>query len=168
MKRLLSIILCVTMLFGMNTIAFASSDVKIKVNGEFLSDAQAILKDGSTLLPVRSVSTALGGEVVWDNDTKTASIEKDGTAVAITIGEKEISINGKTKEISTPAQIVNGRTYVPLRALGEALECDINWVNATKTVEIEQVDPSEYKVWYEVDDHGRLFLRSNINSNKWT
>ena len=152
MKKFIVLLLTAGMLLSMNTIAFASSDVKIKVNGSLLSDAQAILKDGSTLLPVRSVSTALGSEVVWDNATKTASIDKDGTSVAITIGKKEISINGKTKAISTPAQIVNSRTYVPLRALGEALECDITWVNASKTVEISQVDPSEYKAWYEVDE----------------
>ena len=167
MKRLLSIILCVTMLFGMNTIAFAASDVKIKVNGELLSDAQAVLKDGSTLLPVRSVSTALGGEVVWDNATKTASIDKDGTLVTIAIGEKAISVNGTKQSISTPAQIISGRTYVPLRALGEALECDITWVNETKTVEISQVDPAEYKAWYEVGDNGVLYINTNINSNKW-
>ena len=168
MKKYIALLLTAGMLLGINTIAFASSDVKIKVNGNLLSDAQAILKDGATLLPVRSVSTALGGEVVWDNDTKTASIEKDGTAVAITIGQKEISINGKAKEISTPAQIVSGRTYVPLRALGEALECDITWINTTKTVEITQrIDPSEYKAWYEVDKQGRLVVNTNINSNKW-
>ena len=167
MKKLITLLLCLSMILSINTIALASSDVKIKVNGTQLSDAQAILKDGSTLLPVRSVSTALGGEVVWDNDTKTASIEKDGTSVAITIGKKEISINGKTKAISTPAQVISGRTYVPLRALGEALECDITWVNATKTVEISQMDPSEYKAWYEVDDEGNLYIRTNINSDKW-
>ena len=168
MKRLLSIILCVTMLFGMNTIAFASSDVKIKVNGELLSDAQAVLKDGSTLLPVRSVSTALGGEVVWDNATKTTSIDKDGTLVTIAIGEKAISVNGTKQSISTPAQIISGRTYVPLRALGEALECDITWVNATKTVEItQQVDPSEYKAWYEVDADGGLNIKTNIDGSHW-
>ena len=167
MKRLATLLLFFCILSGMNTIAFASSDVKIKVNGSLLSDAQAILKDGSTLLPVRSVSTALGGEVIWDNETKTASIDKDDTSVNITIGQKEITVNNKKQAISTPAQIVNGRTYVPLRALGEALECDITWVNETKTVEISQLDPSEYKAWYEVDDKGNLHLRTNINSDKW-
>ena len=167
MKKYLIFLLSIFMCLSMNTIALASSDVKIKVNDEFLSDAQAILKDGSTLLPVRSVSTALGGEVVWDNATKTVSIDKDGTAVAITISKKEITVNGKKQAISTSAQIVNGRTYVPLRALGEALECDITWVNETKTVEISQMDPSEYKAWYEVDDEGKLYIKTNINSNKW-
>ena len=167
MKRLATLLLFFCILSGMNTIAFASSDVKIKVNGSLLSDAQAILKDGSTLLPVRSVSTALGGEVIWDNETKTASIDKDDTSVNITIGQKEITVNNKKQAISTPAQIVNGRTYVPLRALGEALECDITWVNETKTVEISQMDPSEYKAWYEVGEDGLLYIHTNINSDKW-
>ena len=167
MKKFLVPLLSIFMLLNMNTITLASSDVKIKVNGTQLSDAQAILKDGSTLLPVRSVSTALGGEVVWDNATKTASIDKDDTSVTITIGQKEITVNGQKQAISTSAQIISGRTYVPLRALGEALECDITWVNATKTVEISQVDPSEYKAWYEVDESGNLNIRTNINSQKW-
>jgi len=167
MKRLTTLLLLFSILLSLNTVSYASSDVKIKVNGTLLSDAQAILKDGSTLLPVRSVSTALGGKVVWDTDTKTASIDKDRTAVAITIGQKEITINGKTKAISTPAQIVNGRTYVPLRALGEALECDITWVKETKTVEITQQDPSEYKAWYAVGEDGLLYIHTNINSDKW-
>ena len=122
MKRLLMILLFLSMILGMNTIALASDDVKIKVNGSLLQDAQAVLKDGSTLLPVRSVSTALGGEVTWDNATKTASIDKDGTFVSIIIGQKSISVNGTKQAISTPAQVINGRTYVPLRALGEALK----------------------------------------------
>ena len=167
MKNFIALLLTAGMILSINTLTFASSDVKIKVNGTLLSDAQAILKNGSTLLPVRSVSTALGGEVVWDADTKTASIDKGGTIVAITIGQKEISINNKKQAISTPAQIVSGRTYVPLRALGEALECDITWVKETKTVEITQQDPSEYKAWYEADDKGNLYIKTNINSQKW-
>ena len=167
MKKLLTLLLGLSMILSLNTITLASSDVKIKVNGALLQDAQAILKDGSTLLPVRSVSNALGGEVTWDGNTKTASINKDGTLVTITIGQKEITVNGKKQEISTPAQVINGRTYVPLRALGEALECDIAWVKETKTVEITQVDPSEYKAWYEAGEDGLLYIHTNINSDKW-
>ena len=167
MKKLLTLLLCLSMILSLNTVAFASSDVKIKVNGSLLSDAQAVLKDGSTLLPVRSVSNALGCEVDWDGNTRTASIDKDGTLVTITIGQKEIFVNGKKQQISTPAQVINGRTYVPLRALGEALECDITWVKEAKTVEITQVDPSEYKAWYEAGEDGLLYIHTNINSDKW-
>ena len=167
MKKYIAFLLSSVLILGASIPVSANTDVQINVNGNFLSDAQAVLKDGSTLLPVRSVSTALGGEVVWDSATKTASIDKDGTQVTITIGAKQIFVNGNPETISTPAQIINGRTYVPLRALGEALNCNIAWVNETKTVEITQVDPAEYKVWYEVDDMGRLVLNTNISSQNW-
>lgn len=117
MKRVIQWMFFICLTLGINTIAYASSEIKIDVNGSILQDAEAILKDGSTLLPVRSVGNALGGEVVWDNATKTASIDKEGTIVTITIGQREIVVNGAKQQISTPAQIVSGRTYVPLRAL---------------------------------------------------
>ena len=118
MKRVIQLMVIICLILGINTITYASSEIKIDVNGSILQDAEAILKDGSTLLPVRSVGNALGGEVIWDNATKTASIDKEGTIVTITIGQQAIDVNGVKQQISTPAQIVSGRTYVPLRALG--------------------------------------------------
>ena len=114
----------------------SDSGVKIKVNGKQLSDAQAILKDGTTLLPVRSVSTALGGNVTWDNTTKTVIIEKAGTTIIAPVGQKYILVNGKSKACNIPPQIIEGKTYIPLRVIGEALSCNITWINETKTVEI--------------------------------
>lgn len=110
--------------------------VKIKVNGTRLTDAQAILKDGTTLLPIRSVGNALGATITWDNVIKTAIIEKDGIIIVAPIGEKFILVNGSTKAINMPPQIIDGKTYMPLRVIGEALNCNIKWVNETKTVEI--------------------------------
>lgn len=37
-------------------------------------DVQPIIIDGRTLVPVRAVSEALGGEVIWDGNTKTVKI----------------------------------------------------------------------------------------------
>jgi len=169
MKKITAMLLALIMVFGINTIAFANDDIKIRVNGEYLADAQAVLVDGSTLLPVRSVGTAVGGTVDWNNDTKTAFIIKGDKRVSITIGQKEISVNGVKQPISVPAQIIDGRTYVPLRALGEALNCYVEWIGDIKTVDILELanDPSEYRAWYEVDHKGRLFLKTNIDSRDW-
>ena len=167
MKRLLTFLLTLGLLFALSSPVFASSDVKINANGNILKDAQAVIQNGSTLLPVRSVSNAFGCEVNWDGDTKTVSVNKDATQITIVIGQKELTVNDTKQAISAPAQIINGRTYVPLRALGEALDCEIQWVNDTRTVEITPNDPAEYKAWYEVDENGMLQLKTNINSRKW-
>lgn len=145
MKKIRVFLFGMLMLLGVSTIALAEDNVKIKVDGAVLSDAQAVLKDGVTLLPVRSVGTALGGNVTWDSVTKTVVVEKDKTTVVAPVGEKYIIIDDKTKSISVPSQIIGGKTYIPLRAIGEALSCDINWVNTTKTVEITDKKVSEDK-----------------------
>ena len=167
MKRLVTLLLTLGILFGLSSTAFASSDVKINANGNILKDSQAVIQNGSTLLPVRSVSNAFGCEVDWNGDTRTVSVNKDDTQITIVIGQKELTVNDNKQAISAPAQIINGRTYVPLRALGEALNCEIQWVNDTRTVEITPNDPTEYKAWYEVDENGMLHLKTNINSRKW-
>ena len=167
MKKLITVLLTLSILLCLSTTAFASSDVKINANGNILKDAQAVIQNSSTLLPVRSVSNAFGCEVDWNGDTKTVSVNKDDTQITIVIGQKELTVNDTKQAISAPAQIINGRTYVPLRALGEALDCEIQWVNDTRTVEITPNDPAEYKAWYEVDENGNLYIKTNISSRKW-
>jgi len=168
MKRITAFLLVIVMLCGINTIAYASDDIKIKVNGEYLQDAQAVLKEGATLLPVRSVGTAVGGTVDWDGETKTAYISKGDKRVTITIGQEEIYVNGERQAISVPAQIIDGRTYVPLRALGEALGCYVEWISGTKTVDMWELttDPDEYRAWYDIEN-GMLYLKSNIDWSGW-
>lgn len=137
MKKFLSLFVISIMLTASVIPVYAANDtVKIKVDGKELSDAQAILKDGSTLLPVRSVGTALGSDVLWDAATQTVILEKDNTTVVAPVGEKFMIVNDEVMDITVPAQIIDGRTYVPLRTLGDVLDCDITWISSTKTVEI--------------------------------
>lgn len=49
-----------------------------------------------------------------------------------------VTINGKSLESDTPAQIVDGRTMVPLRAIFEALGAEIEWSAKDKTVTAEK------------------------------
>lgn len=42
-------------------------------------------------------------------------------------------VNGESVTLAAPAQVVSGRTLVPLRFVGEAFGCDVNWVPDTKT-----------------------------------
>ena len=42
------------------------------------------------------------------------------------------------KTLDVPAQIINDRTLVPVRAISEAFECVVSWSSETKTVTITQ------------------------------
>lgn len=82
-------------------------------------DIGAYIKDGRTLVPVRAVSEAFGCQVGWDAETQTVSI--DGTPTLV-IGSNEMKLkDGSTYTLDVPAEITDGRTFIPLRALGEKL-----------------------------------------------
>ena len=49
--------------------------------------------------------------------------------------------------IEVPAQIINGRTYLPVRAVSEALRCLVDWEKNTRTVKIETGNYGE-KVYF--------------------
>jgi len=59
-------------------------------------------------------------------------------------GEIEIVIDGETLAIPEgygKALINQGRTMVPLRVVGEAMDCEVDWENGTKTVIITYAVP---------------------------
>lgn len=100
-------------------------------------DQKPILEDGRTLVPARGVFEALGATVSWNGNTNTATIRTNSKDVTITIGQKYIVVNAKRIPIDVPAKIINGRTMIPLRAVAEALECEVGWDGATYVAIIE-------------------------------
>jgi len=63
-------------------LARASDAVKIMVNGQLVNSAGAMIKDGTTLVPIRFVSEALGAKVDWDGATRTVHINTGAAAPA--------------------------------------------------------------------------------------
>lgn len=55
----------------------------------------------------------------------------------------KISVNGKEIKTDIEPFIVDGRTYVPVRVVSEALGVDVNWNDKTNTVEIGKVSQKE-------------------------
>lgn len=94
------------------------------------------VESGSTMVPLRFVGEALGAEVKWDNVTKTATYIKGNETVAITIGQKEITVDGERQAISVAAVLKNNQTMVPIRVLSEALGARVSWDNTEKKVTV--------------------------------
>ncbi|MBE7015625.1 MAG: copper amine oxidase N-terminal domain-containing protein [Ruminococcaceae bacterium] len=46
----------------------------------------------------------------------------------ITFSNGQSWLDGSRYEMDTPPQIVNSRTLVPVRAISEALGCEVAWV----------------------------------------
>ena len=115
----------------------ANDGIKVMLNSnKILFDQPPVIIDGRTLVPLRAIFEALGATVEWDDATKTVIAQKDNTKIQITIGDNKLYKNGSPIELDVPAQIVNSRTLVPVRAISEAFGCNVDWNGETKTVSV--------------------------------
>jgi iron complex transport system substrate-binding protein len=90
---------------------------------------------GRTVVPIRGIIEAIGGNVVWNNETRKVSIELNNSDVELTIGNSEAIVNGKEVWIdenhSVKPVIINSRTMVPLRFVAESLGGTIDYDEKT-------------------------------------
>lgn len=96
-----------------------------------------------TLIPLRTVMEVFGAEVTYNSLEKKAIIEKNGIYVEVPIGEKYLLRNGVKVTFDTNAIIQKGRTYIPLRAVVEALDGVVEYKQVTHTA-IVYSENSEY------------------------
>ncbi len=56
--------------------------------------------------------------------------------IAVTYQNIKLSVDGKTVQTDAEPFLYDGRTYVPIRAVSEALGAGVKWSTATSTIEI--------------------------------
>jgi murein tripeptide amidase MpaA len=121
-----------------------NNEVDVVINGvETNFDQPALLMNYRTMVPVRGVFEELGASLSWNNTTKTAVIKKAGTVVSLTVGNKTATVNGKSYTLDAPATIINSRTLIPLRFVGEAIGASVKWESSTRTAYITSQEQPE-------------------------
>ena len=98
-----------------------------------------IIIEGRTLVPMRTIFEALGADVQWIDEDGVQSIvaTTDTTTINMTINSDIFYVDGEEKTLDVPAQLINDKTLVPIRAISESLGCNVEWEQETKTVIIE-------------------------------
>lgn len=90
-----------------------------------------------TQVPFRITIESTGAEVFWEEKTRTAIAVLGKNIVRVPVGEAFILVNGEYRQNDTVATIKNGRVYLPIRIVAEALGFKVDWVQETKTVLIK-------------------------------
>lgn len=99
-------------------------------------DQKPIIEKGRTLLPVKYVAEELGATVQWNELTRTVKMTKGSRVVTIVIDQAFLQVGTRKVFLDVPAQIINGRTMIPVKAVAEAFDCKVEWVEETHTVKI--------------------------------
>ena len=89
------------------------------------------------MLPVRAVATALGinnNNVLWSQSAKQVTILYGQRIITMTVGESVVYVNGSAIPAAAAVEVVDGRAFLGLRDLANALGVvEINWDAATST-----------------------------------
>ena len=124
-------------------LAIGIGTIDRKINGadsKIKMDVAPYIKDGRTMLPIRSVAEALGFEVEWNKSTRTVVLKDNTTRVEIPVDTNKIIVNGTVYTSDVKPEIKNNRTMLPIaniaRALGLKDGKDIIWNSKSKTVTI--------------------------------
>jgi len=137
MKVLIGVILAFV-LVAMSQGVLADYGITVTINGAavvFDDQAPVILED-RTLVPVRAVFESLGYYIVWDEQTRTATLTRAGLIISITADSEFFYINGEVHTLDVPARIINDRILLPIRALVEGVGDYVSWNPITATVVI--------------------------------
>lgn len=115
------------------TVFHNKTDVSITVGDKALASTPVII-EGRSLLPVRDIFEALGGEVSWSEELKTAKILIDGKTVTLKHLDSFMFVDGEQKDVLVPSVIIDGRMYVGARGVSEGLNKTVLWENNAITI----------------------------------
>jgi hypothetical protein len=125
----------------------ANDDVTVIVNGEtidFTGEQAPVIVGERTLVPFRAVFEKMGAEVNWYEESRTCEATYGSITVTLEVGESVMYIgDGTTVDIDVPAQIINNRTMVPVRAISEGIGAIVGWDDKTRTVTVESPEITE-------------------------
>ena len=147
MKKIIPIILSLTAVMSTST-ALAEENITVMLNGQAMDfDVAPIIQNDRVLVPMRAIFEELHCSVDYtDIDGKQIITAKnDSNTISLEIGSNEMTVNDEKVSLDTAPVIIDDRTLVPLRAVSEALDCNVDWDGDTKTVAIA---PHKYNEYY--------------------
>lgn len=118
----------------------AAAPIDITVNGEALqTDVAPAIINNRTLVPMRAICERLGATVNYYADTQSISVQKGSVSLQLYLGKAEALLNGKQVALDVPPEVIEQRTMLPLRFLGESLNCQVNWLAESNMVSVEAI-----------------------------
>ncbi len=99
-----------------------------KVDGQpYKLDVTPLLVDGTTYLPLRFVTEAMGAQVGYEPVTKRVSVLRGDKLLELRIGQKDVISNGIRLQSEVAPMLKGGRTLVPIRLVSEQLGFKVSW-----------------------------------------
>ncbi|QOR36844.1 hypothetical protein IMX26_08560 [Clostridium sp. 'deep sea'] len=115
---------------GNTTVLVDGKEIKLKA-APFIKEIT-----NRTLVPVRFISETLGAKVEWNSELREVYITNNGKEITLKIDSDIVVVDNVNTKIDSPAEIVDERTYVPLRFVSETLGAEVKYLPATNKIVI--------------------------------
>lgn len=146
-RLLLRVAFLVLTMLLVSQVCYAQTDIepiKVLINTKPVSfETSPVIENGRTLVPLRSISEALGASVIWDGKNKAITLTLNSDVIKLTIGKAEALKNAQALTLDSPAKIIAGNTMVPLRFIGEAFGAYVQWNQGSRTIAINYLQPNK-------------------------
>lgn len=152
-KKIISLITTAAIAASTGVVFADAPEVNVVVNGAKINfaDQKAVIENDRTLIPARGAFEAMGAKVEWDGEarkvtvtnnrnTKIAVLAIDSDKMEVTTYTSLFDVTKEEVTLDVPAQIMNDRTMIPLRAVGEAMGATVGWDGETYTASITTIE----------------------------
>ncbi|MGB9826493.1 MAG: stalk domain-containing protein [Desulfofundulus sp.] len=122
---------------------------QIFVNGQLLKDAlPPVVKEGTTLVPLRALAASLKAQVSYDAATKTVTVVKQGVTIQLSLTGGTVTLKDqlgqeKTVSLPIPPQVINGYTFVPLRFIAETFAASVSYDPSTGIITVQEPEAAK-------------------------
>ncbi|WP_062551497.1 copper amine oxidase N-terminal domain-containing protein [Peptoniphilus phoceensis] len=125
MKKKLLFVLSFLFLF---TSVYANGGKKMTlVINNIVFEKEFVLKNDRIHIPLRLVSENLGADVNWNADERKVEILNQDKKIIFYVDSNEYRIDDMVFTIDSPSFIMDDTTYVPARALANAMDAKLEW-----------------------------------------
>jgi len=147
-KRFLMVGIIVTLiaLFAVPSFAVSKTtecpEIKIIVDGKMTVNSDVpISVNGHTMLPLRDLLIKLGvsnddKHITWNDAQQTIVIQNDSVNINLKMGDVGAKVNGKAIALDSAPLIYNGKAYIPVRFVAQALAKRVEWEETSRTITI--------------------------------
>ncbi|HWP97444.1 MAG TPA: copper amine oxidase N-terminal domain-containing protein [Syntrophomonadaceae bacterium] len=166
MKKISIILFLILTVFIIPLPARADDTPRVFLDGQELTfDVLPIVVDGRILVPMRGIFEPLGLDCHWEEPNH-VFCGVNGEKFWMEVGSYIAWAGQKEIDLDVPAQVINGRVMIPLRAVAEACMCKVNYDADTNAVNISSGHRlkqfSLYRGWDP--DTGVLFDQMEANT----
>ncbi len=92
------------------------------------------IKDSRTMVPLRFLAEEMGATVGYDEQTRGITVALGATVMELWVDKSEYYINGQAFVMDCATEVVEGRTFVPVRFVSESLGKSVKWLDAERMV----------------------------------